>query len=102
MTIRQSQPLSKHEKGWFRQTVSIEDPFELSHNLAGGLSIRSERFDFNLILIEFCHSDWTMIRRVFIRARQQFGLQAKDIDISKPDMQVIEVRISSILLKKKK
>lgn len=37
--------------------------------------------------------DWTMIRRVFIRARQQFGLQAKNIDISKPDMQLIEVRI---------
>jgi hypothetical protein len=34
-----------------------------------------------------------MIRRVFIRARQQFGLQAKDIDISKPDMQIIEVSI---------
>jgi DNA polymerase sigma len=42
VTIRQIEPLLKHEKGWFRQTISIEDPFELSHNLAGGLSIRSK------------------------------------------------------------
>jgi hypothetical protein len=34
-----------------------------------------------------------MIRRVFIRARQQFGLQSKDVDISKPDMKIVEVRI---------
>lgn len=32
-----------------------------------------------------------MIRRVLIRARQQFGLQAKDIDLINPDMQMIEV-----------
>ena len=85
----------KHEKGWFRQTVAIEDPFELSHNLAGGLSIRSNtcRCLLNMYLFD-CRSDWTLIRRVFIRARQQFGLQAKDIDISKPDMQMIEVRLS--------
>jgi hypothetical protein len=38
-----------------------------------------------------------MIRRVFIRARQQFGLQAKNIDISKADMQIIEVGISFFL-----
>jgi DNA polymerase sigma len=41
VTIRQTEPLLKHEKGWFRQTIAIEDPFELSHNLAGGLSPRS-------------------------------------------------------------
>lgn len=41
-TIRQSEPLLKYEKGWFRQTIAIEDPFELNHNLAGGLSIRSK------------------------------------------------------------
>ena len=41
VTIRQKKPLLKHEKGWFRQTIAIEDPFELSHNLAGGLSPRS-------------------------------------------------------------
>ncbi|CAF2869190.1 unnamed protein product [Rotaria sp. Silwood2] len=77
VTIRQIEPLLKYEKGWFRQTIAIEDPFELNHNLAGGLSIRN----------------WTTIRRVLIRARQQFGLQSKDVDISKPDMQLIQVRI---------
>lgn len=46
--------------------------------------------------------DWTMIRRVFIRARQQFGLQAKNIDISKPDMEIIEVRIFSTIKIKNK
>ncbi|CAF3417767.1 unnamed protein product [Rotaria sp. Silwood1] len=77
VTIRQIEPLLKYEKGWFRQTIAIEDPFELNHNLAGGLSIKN----------------WTTIRRVFIRARQQFGLQSKDIDTSKPHMQ----HIASIL-----
>jgi hypothetical protein len=49
---------------------------------------------FYLFIIDFIFNlDWTIIRRVFIRARQQFGLQAKNIDISKPDMQIIEVRI---------
>ncbi|UJR23877.1 hypothetical protein I4U23_026849 [Adineta vaga] len=80
VTIRQKEPLSKHEKGWFRQTIAIEDPFELSHNLAGGLSVRN----------------WTMIRRVFIRARQQFGLQSKHIDISNPDMNFIESTLFNV------
>ena len=35
-----------------------------------------------------------MIRRVFIRARQQFGLQPKNIDLSNFDMHMIEVKIS--------
>ncbi|CAF3156096.1 unnamed protein product [Rotaria socialis] len=74
VTIRQFEPLLKYEKGWFRQTIAVEDPFELNHNLAGGLSIRN----------------WTLIRRVLIRARQQFGLQSKDIDISTPDLQSVE------------
>lgn len=41
VTIRKKEPLLKYEKGWFRQTIAIEDPFELSHNLAGGLPPRS-------------------------------------------------------------
>ncbi|CAF1174331.1 unnamed protein product [Adineta steineri] len=80
VTIRQIEPLLKHEKGWFRQTIAIEDPFELSHNLAGGLSPRN----------------WTIIRRVFIRARQQFGIQLENIDISKPDMSAIENTLFNI------
>jgi hypothetical protein len=32
-----------------------------------------------------------MIRRVFIRARQQFGLQPKDIDIRQLNMNFVEV-----------
>jgi terminal uridylyltransferase len=48
VTIRQIEPLFKHEKGWFRQTIAIEDPFELSHNLAGGLSPRS------IFFIDYC------------------------------------------------
>lgn len=38
----------------------------------------------------FC-LDWTMIRRVLIRARQQFGVQSKDIDSSTSDVDLIEV-----------
>lgn len=48
----------------------------------------------------FFKIDWTIIRRVLIRARQQFGLQSEDVNISNPDMRVIEVRISFSLLKK--
>jgi DNA polymerase sigma len=41
VSIRQLEPLLRQEKGWFKQTLAIEDPFELSHNLGAGLSIRS-------------------------------------------------------------
>ncbi len=37
--------------------------------------------------------DWIIIRRVFIRARQQFGVQLQNIDINKPDMSIIEVNV---------
>ncbi|CAF0731229.1 unnamed protein product [Didymodactylos carnosus] len=56
VSIRRLQPLSRWDKGWFRLTLAIEDPFELSHNLAGGLSIRN----------------WIFIRRVLIHARKAF------------------------------
>ncbi|CAF1121495.1 unnamed protein product [Rotaria sp. Silwood1] len=80
VTIRQIEPLTKQEKGWFRQTIAIEDPFELSHNLAGGLSPRN----------------WIIIRRVFIRARQQFAIQPENVNISNPDMSSIEETLFNI------
>ncbi|CAF4222956.1 unnamed protein product, partial [Adineta steineri] len=65
VTIRQLQPLNRHEKGWFHQTIAIEDPFILTHNLADRLSLQK----------------WALIRRVFVRARAQFGTPWNDIDI---------------------
>jgi len=41
--------------------------------------------------------DWIIIRRVFIRARQQFGVQLENIDINKPDMSIIEVKVFVLL-----
>ncbi|CAF3947268.1 unnamed protein product [Rotaria sordida] len=41
VTIRQYEPLSRLEKGWFRRTIAIEDPFILTHNLADKLSLQS-------------------------------------------------------------
>jgi len=41
--------------------------------------------------------DWIIIRRVFIRARQQFGVQLQNIDINKPDMSIIEVNVFFLL-----
>ncbi|CAF4781248.1 unnamed protein product [Rotaria sp. Silwood1] len=41
VTIRQYEPLSRLEKGWFRQTIAIEDPFILTHNLADTLFLKS-------------------------------------------------------------
>ncbi|CAF1021724.1 unnamed protein product [Rotaria sp. Silwood1] len=42
VTIRQYEPLSRLEKGWFRQTIAIEDPFILTHNLADALFLKSK------------------------------------------------------------
>ena len=51
---------------------------------------------YSFFVYQIClNLDWTIIRRVFIRARQQFGLQAKDVEISKPDIKFIEVSISN-------
>jgi hypothetical protein len=35
-----------------------------------------------------------MIRRVFIRAREQFGVEKTDINMTKPDMKMIEVNFN--------
>jgi hypothetical protein len=42
VTIRQYEPLLHVDKAWFRKVIAIEDPFELSHNLAENLSAQSE------------------------------------------------------------
>ena len=49
VTIRQLQPLRRVEKGWFRQTIAIEDPFILTHNLADQLSLQSRSLNINFI-----------------------------------------------------
>ncbi len=41
ITIRQFDPLRRYEKGWFHPTITIEDPFVLTHNLADKLSLQS-------------------------------------------------------------
>lgn len=41
VTIRQIEPLLRRDKGWFRKTIAVEDPFELTHNLTGGLHMKS-------------------------------------------------------------
>ena len=42
VTIRQYEPLLRTDKGWFRRTIAIEDPFLLTHNLSEKLSLRSK------------------------------------------------------------
>ncbi len=42
VTIRQFQPLRRDEKGWFKKTIAIEDPFILTHDLADKLYLRSK------------------------------------------------------------
>ncbi|CAF3709399.1 unnamed protein product [Rotaria socialis] len=76
VTIRQYEPLPRLEKGWFRQTIAIEDPFLLTHNLADKLSLKK----------------WAMIRRVLLNAGQLFCLQPTsiDIDIHKSNIQRLQ------------
>src|SRR4051812_35307654 len=35
--IRSAKKTSKMDKGWARSSMAIEDPFELTHNLSGGV-----------------------------------------------------------------
>ncbi|UJR11522.1 hypothetical protein I4U23_015703 [Adineta vaga] len=63
VTIRQFEPLKRYEKGWFNPTIAIEDPFILTHNLADKLSLMN----------------WTIIRRVFIRARTYFCSELREL-----------------------
>ena len=39
--IRDPNPLTRKEKNWTKHRLAIEDPFELSHNLAAGVSHKS-------------------------------------------------------------
>ncbi|CAF1482775.1 unnamed protein product [Rotaria magnacalcarata] len=76
VTIRQYEPLSRLEKGWFRQTIAIEDPFLLTHNLADKLSLKK----------------WAIIHRVLLNAGQIFCLQPTNIyiDIHKPNINQLQ------------
>lgn len=42
ISIRQKEPLTKFEKLWNGSGISIEDPFNLDHNLGSALSRKSE------------------------------------------------------------
>ncbi|KAK3090095.1 hypothetical protein FSP39_009133 [Pinctada imbricata] len=42
--IRQLEPLTRFEKLWNGKCIAIEDPFDLAHNLGGGLSRRMNHF----------------------------------------------------------
>ena len=42
ISIRQKATLTKFEKLWMSRNFAIEDPFDLKHNLGGGLSGKSK------------------------------------------------------------
>lgn len=42
VSIRQLKPLFRLEKMWTDRPIAIEDPFDLSHNLGSGVSLRSK------------------------------------------------------------
>ncbi|ELU05930.1 hypothetical protein CAPTEDRAFT_221986, partial [Capitella teleta] len=44
ISIRQKEPLTKFEKLWNSKCISIEDPFDLDHNLGSGLSRKMNIF----------------------------------------------------------
>jgi len=55
--MRRFEPMSKFEKLWSDKPLAIEDPFDLNHNLASGLSWRM----------------YIYIMKTFIQAREAFG-----------------------------
>merc|ERR1712131_52315 len=55
--IRQFKPMTTFEKEWTSKCISIEDPFELSHNLGSGISRKMAVF----------------IIKIFLRGRNLFG-----------------------------
>ena len=42
VSIKQSRALTRFEKMWNTGCIAIEDPFDLGHNLGGGLSKKSK------------------------------------------------------------
>ncbi|XP_053395690.1 terminal uridylyltransferase 7-like [Mercenaria mercenaria] len=44
VTIRQFEPLTKFEKLWNGKCIAIEDPFDLGHNLGGGLTRKMNHY----------------------------------------------------------
>ena len=59
ISIRQKAPLTKFEKLWMSRNFAIEDPFDLKHNLGGGLSgksksITSQKDVLKVILLYAC------------------------------------------------
>ncbi|KAK6179643.1 hypothetical protein SNE40_011956 [Patella caerulea] len=50
ITIRQKGPLSRFEKLWNGECLAIEDPFDLSHNLGGGLSKKMNNYIFHALI----------------------------------------------------
>jgi terminal uridylyltransferase len=42
VTIRSTETLTRKTKNWNKHKLAIEDPFELSHNLAAGVSHKSK------------------------------------------------------------
>ena len=50
--IKSNEQLTRRSKNWTKHRLAIEDPFELSHNLAAGVSQKS-KFILNL-LAEMC------------------------------------------------
>lgn len=55
--IRQFKPMTTFEKEWTSKCISIEDPFELSHNLGSGISRKMAVY----------------IIKIFLRSRNLFG-----------------------------
>jgi len=58
--------------------------------------VKTKRIDFEGKWNE--NLDWSLIRRVFIRARQQFACQIKDFDSKNFDIQIIEVKFFHFFL----
>ena len=57
VSIRSSSQLSREKKNWTKFKMAIEDPFELSHNLAAGVSPRSKLYLFIFLELAFLQQD---------------------------------------------